>query len=65
MRKLLLLATSLTGLLAQDFSPNQKAQGYLDFKNATVDYAMGLFRYPVLYRLRSGGFRIADHFNTM
>lgn len=48
-----------TGLWAQDFAPSQQAQGYLDSKNVSVDYATGLFHYKVpLYTLKSGDFEL-------
>lgn len=44
---------------AQDIAPGQQAQGYLDDKNATVDYATGIFHYKVpLYTLGNGGFSL-------
>lgn len=44
---------------AQDIAPGQQAQGYLDDKNTTVDYATGIFHYKVpLYTLGDGGFSL-------
>lgn len=44
---------------AQDIAPGQQAQGYLNDKNATVDYATGIFHYKVpLYTLGNGGFSL-------
>ncbi len=44
---------------AQDIAPGQQAQGYLDDKNTTVDYATGIFHYKVpLYTLGNGGFSL-------
>lgn len=44
---------------AQDFEPGQQAQGYLEGKNITVDYATGIFHYNVpLYTFHSGGFQL-------
>ncbi|MDR1755608.1 MAG: hypothetical protein LBR65_01420 [Culturomica sp.] len=62
MKKLFLTITCLilmVGLQAQDFAPSQQAQSYLDFKNATVDHATGVFRYKVpIYTLKSGDFEL-------
>ena len=54
------LFTSLVMIAsAQDIAPGQQAQGYLDDKNATVDYATGIFHYKVpLYTLGNGGFSL-------
>ncbi len=44
---------------AQDFEPGQQAQGLLESKNVTVDYATGLFHYKVpLYTLKSGEYEL-------
>lgn len=44
---------------AQDFTPGHQAQGYLNGKNVTVDYATGTFHYKVpLYTLGNGGFSL-------
>lgn len=49
----------VTMLQAQDIAPGQQAQGYLDDKNATVDYSTGIFHYKVpLYTLGNGGFSL-------
>ena len=49
----------VTMLQAQDIAPGQQAQGYLDGKNATVDYSTGIFHYKVpLYTLGNGGFSL-------
>ena len=54
------LFTSLVMIAsAQDIAPGQQAQGYLDDKNATVDYTTGIFHYKVpLYTLGNGGFSL-------
>ncbi|PXZ42711.1 MULTISPECIES: hypothetical protein [Sanguibacteroides] len=42
---------------AQNFEPGEQAQGYLNMKNVSVDYATGTFHYSIpLYTLRSGDF---------
>lgn len=44
---------------AQDFEPGQQAQGLLESKNVTVDYATGIFHYKVpLYTLKSGDYEL-------
>lgn len=44
---------------AQDFEPGGQAQGYLNSKNVTVDYATGIFHYKVpLFTLGSGNFQL-------
>ena len=44
---------------AQDIAPGPQAQGYLDDRNTTVDYATGIFHYKVpLYTLGDGGFSL-------
>lgn len=44
---------------AQDFHPGGQAQGYLDGKNATVDYATGTFHYSIpLHTLRAGDYEL-------
>ena len=46
-------------LYSQDIAPSSQAQGYLENKNVTVDYATGIFNYRVpLYTLGSGGFSL-------
>ncbi|MCL2561908.1 MAG: hypothetical protein FWE10_06280, partial [Rikenellaceae bacterium] len=57
-------AATSSGLSAQDFSPSQQAQGYLDAQNTTVDHATGLFHYRVpIYTLRSGDFELPISLN--
>ena len=46
-------------LCAQDFKPGQQAQGMLESKNVTVDYATGTFHYHVpVYTLKSGDYEL-------
>lgn len=67
MKKILLIIAGMilvVGLSAQDFAPSQQAQGYLDSKNVTVDYATGLFHYKVpVYTLKSGDFELPVSLN--
>ncbi|MCL2562117.1 MAG: hypothetical protein FWE10_07375, partial [Rikenellaceae bacterium] len=68
MKRLLVIlfafAATMYGLSAQDFSPSQQAQGYLDAQNTTVDHATGLFHYRVpIYTLRSGDFELPISLN--
>ena len=57
---ILMLFLGLSGIVkAQDFAPSQQAQGLLESKNVTVDYATGLFHYKVpLYTLKSGDYEL-------
>ncbi len=56
---LLLLLCGVLTAVAQDFAPGQQAQGLLESKNVTVDYATGLFHYKVpLYTLKSGEYEL-------
>ena len=60
-KSILLLACMLivNCLYSQDIAPSSQAQGYLESKNVTVDYATGIFHYKVpLYNLESGGFSL-------
>lgn len=53
-----LLCVALTAS-AQDFAPGQQAQGLLESKNVTVDYATGIFHYKIpLYTLKSGDYEL-------
>lgn len=57
----LLLAKEAT---AQLIEPSEQAQGYLNSKNATVDYATGTFHYQVpIYTLKSGSFELPISLN--
>lgn len=46
-------------LEGQEIEPSQQAQGYLNSKNATVDYSVGIFHYTVpLFGVNSGEYRL-------
>lgn len=50
--------------MAQLIEPSEQAQGYLNSKNATVDYATGTFHYQVpIYTLKSGSFELPISLN--
>ena len=44
---------------AQEIEPSSQAQGYLDNKNATVDYSVGIFHYTIpLFEITSGDYSL-------
>lgn len=50
--------------IAQRIEPSEQAQGYLDSKNVTIDYATGTFHYQVpIYTLKSGSFNLPISLN--
>lgn len=58
-----LLAIVLS-LDAQEIEPSLQAQGYLDSKEATVDYSVGLFHYKIpVFALNSGDYTLPVSFD--
>ena len=56
---LIICLCCITLVCGQNFKPGQQAQGMLESKNVTVDYATGTFHYHVpVYTLKSGDYEL-------